>query len=246
MRESIPRITNRTGHHRADNNSRRLIDLNDSPRAVDWAESFLYAGSSALLLLISSLYPIYWYVSCIALVPLLFRIIRASTAESLRLGFLFGLTYGSVAFAGGLLEAPVAVLQKLVSCTALLALFAWGISRTRDKLGFNPVIVALIWIAFEITLVRLGLLSSPLAESGIQSESLIHGIAVLFGFVVVSFAIVWLNATLAAFLDLCTADESRREASFGDDDSSAPVSIRTTVELLRGFYLLPSGRAPPA
>ncbi|MBU1318366.1 MAG: hypothetical protein KKG33_12010 [candidate division Zixibacteria bacterium] len=244
MRESIPQITKWTGHHRADNNSRRLTDLNDSRLAVVWAESFLYAGSSAFLLLISSLYPVYWYVSCIALVPLLYRIIWASTAESLRLGFLFGLTYGCVAFAGGLLEAPVAVLLKLATCTALLALFAWGISRTRDKLGFNPVIVALIWIVFEITLVRLGLLSSPLAESGIQSESLLHGMAVLFGFLIVSFAIVCLNAVIAAFLNLCMSDESRREAA-SDDDSSALESIQRAVDLLRGFFFLPEGRAPP-
>ena len=67
---------------------RRVVwcSASESSPLAAWAESFMFAGTSALLLLVANLFPHYWYVSFFALTPFLYRIIKASPGESLRLG----------------------------------------------------------------------------------------------------------------------------------------------------------------
>jgi len=68
------------------------------------AANFLFAGSSAFLLLCANLFPDFWYLSFFALTPFLWRIVKVENPELCRrtdsktafqLGFLFGFSFFS-------------------------------------------------------------------------------------------------------------------------------------------------------
>ena len=111
-----------------------------------WAESFVFAGSSALLLLVARLSPDYWYLSLIALIPFLARIYWASPRDAIRLGFLFGFTFLFVSGLNGLPSAPLLSIAKILAGAALFAAFGGALGWTRQRWGFNPIIVALLWL----------------------------------------------------------------------------------------------------
>ena len=54
-----------------------LSDVRGEPPSAAWPESFSFAGSSALLLLIANSFVDCWYLSFFALTPFLYRIIRS-------------------------------------------------------------------------------------------------------------------------------------------------------------------------
>ncbi len=57
--------------------TRRATSRHDGQSGTSWAADFLVAGISALLLLCPNLFPHYWFLSFLALIPLLNRIIKA-------------------------------------------------------------------------------------------------------------------------------------------------------------------------
>jgi hypothetical protein len=60
------------------------------------AGNFLFAGSSACLLVVANLFPHYWYLSFFALTPFLWRIIRLDALGALQLGlFLVSVSFPS-------------------------------------------------------------------------------------------------------------------------------------------------------
>ncbi|MGB2981514.1 MAG: hypothetical protein WBC77_09725, partial [Candidatus Zixiibacteriota bacterium] len=78
----------------------------DESVLATWARSFIFAGGSALLLLVANLFPDYWYFSFFALTPFLYRIIKATPGESFRLGLLFGLSFFGASATGWLGISP--------------------------------------------------------------------------------------------------------------------------------------------
>ncbi|NIN00555.1 MAG: hypothetical protein GTO24_21465 [candidate division Zixibacteria bacterium] len=137
------------------------------PSPAAWAESFLFAGSSALLLLLANLFPHYWYVSFFGLTPFLYRIIKATPGESLRLGFLLGISLFGAWTINSLLSAPLVSLLKLISGTALSSLFGWSVGWARQRWGFNPSVVAVLWVGLETGLVKLGVVGGTYRRSGL-------------------------------------------------------------------------------
>jgi len=209
-----------------------------------WAESFLFAGTSALLLLVAGLFPAYWYLSFIALAPFLFRMIRADVMEALRLGFFLGLAYFSVLLVDALLPAPFAALPKILGGTLLFSLFGMSVGLARRKWGFNPFIVALLWVVFELGLIKLGLVHG-FFESASLSSPFLHGLAALFGFLIISVVIVLAASILALALETAIklVGARRRIVTAG---RSTWVSDPTSYIYRQKFYLVPDGRGPPA
>lgn len=195
------------------------------PHFVAWAESFIFAGSSALLLLIANLFPHYWYVSFFALTPFLYRIIRitcgersrTTPSESLRLGFLFGLSFFAVSLVDTRITSPFPSVLMLLFGTGLFALFGWAVGWARNRWGFYPSLVALLWVGVELGLVKLGMnqngsylsvasgigipeaegqarFSHPLVVS--EANLFFHALVGLFGFLTVSAIIVLFNSLL--------------------------------------------------
>jgi hypothetical protein len=214
-----------------------------NPPVATWAESFIFAGSSALLLLAANLLPHYWYLSLFALSPFLYRIIKAAPVESLRLGFLFGLSFFGALTISSLFVSPLISLVKLVSGTALFALFGWSIGWARQRWGFNPSLVALLWVGLQMGLVKLGLLGGFLGEAGF-AHPFLHGLVGLFGFLTVSAIIVLLNALLVlVIVKTLEVRQPKRKQIPADEKSWVLFFTRNLVA--EKVYLVPEGRAPP-
>jgi hypothetical protein len=210
---------------------------------VTWAESFIFAGSSAVLLLLVNLFPQYWYVSFFALTPFLFRIIKAAPAESLRLGFLFGLSFFAVSIIDSPLGYPVPPLLKLLCGTALFALFGWSVGWARHRWGFNPAIVALAWVGLEVGLASLGLVRGLLGETGL-SHPFFGGLFALFGFLSVSAIIVLLNSLLVLLI-LKTLSLKIPRGKIVQEDERRTDLFSAPWFFTERAYLVPEGRAPP-
>jgi apolipoprotein N-acyltransferase len=219
------------------------VRASDDSLVAAWAESFLYAGSSALLLLLAHFFSQCWYLSFFALTPFLYRIIQASPTESLRLGFLLGLSFFGASGANSLIGSGLSAIVNLACVTGLFALFGWSTGLARKSWGFDPSIVALLWVGLEIGLLRFGFASGVLGEAGF-SHPLLHGMVGLFGFVAVSAIIVLLNSViLLAVLRGLEARIVRVEAAEKSERVCSPLIVRNLFA--EKVYVVPEGRAPP-
>ena len=229
------------------------------PPLVTWTESFIFAGSSALLLLIVNLFPEYWYVSFFALTPFLFRIIKATCgerlvlseaegsrttpSESLRLGFLFGLSFFAVSVIDSQANYPLSSLLKLLSGTGLFALFGWTVGWASHRWRFNPFIVAVLWVGLEMGLVKLGFIRGVLGEAEF-SHPFFGGMVALFGFLTVSAIIVLLNSLLVLVILKTLAIKRPRGKTVQEDERTWGL-LSTPGFFPKKIYLVPQSRAPP-
>lgn len=172
--------------------------------------------------------------------------------ESLRLGFLFGLSF----FAVSLVDSPIAFshpsLFKLVSGTALFALFGWTVGWARHRWGFYPCIVALLWVGLEMGLVKLGMnqngsylgfVGGPLGKAEF-SHPFFHSLVALFGFITVSAVIVLLNSLLALVI-VRTLEVTKPKRKTVQEDERVLDLPSIPGLLAQKIYLVPEGRAPP-
>jgi apolipoprotein N-acyltransferase len=213
------------------------------PSHPTWSESFIFAGSSSFLLLIANYVPDYWYVSFFALTPFLYRIIKATPSESLRLGFLFGFSFFTISVVDSLIITPLPSVLKLLSGTTLFALFAWTLGEARHRWGFNPFILVFLWVGLEMGLVKLGFFSGLLGRAEF-SQPFLHGLVVLFGFLAVSAIIVLLNYLLVLAI-VKTLRFTRSTARIVQKDEKMLQFLYTHGLFAQGVYLIPEGRAPP-
>lgn len=218
---------------------------------TQWTESFIFSGSSALLLLIASLFPHYWYFSFFALTPFLYKIIKASPKESLRLGFLFGISFFGVSIFGSrglsfdlLGISLIDSVLKLILGTALFTLFGWSIGWLRQRWGFNPTLVALFWIGLETGLMKMGFVGGLLGKLEL-SHPFLHGLAGLFGFLTLSAIIVLLNSLLVLAIDK-TLELSKPKTKTAQEDKKIYGLLFIRNLFPQKVYLVPEGRAPPS
>jgi uncharacterized membrane protein len=220
----------------------KKFNCNGSLIAV-WAESFVFAGSSALLLLLANFSPIYWYFSFFALVPFLYRIIKATPTESLRLGILFGISFFAVSMTDSLSISPIPSLLKLFLGTGLFAVFGWTVGWARKHWGFNPILVALLWAGLEVGLIRLGF-AGGLFGAAKLTHPFMHGLIALFGFFTVSAVIVLLNSLLV--LAITKALElTRPKGKLHQKDKGIGDLFFIRHLFAERVHLVPENRAPP-
>jgi len=210
------------------------------------ASSFLFSGSSALLLLVADFFPHYWYLSFFALTPFLYRIVRVKPRCALQLGILFGLSFLTIRELGAFTAAPLTAALTITFGTALFAIFGWTIAKLKEKFGFNPLAVALLWVLFELVLVRFGTrtILSESEGSLTNFSTLFHGWAVLFGLLAVSFVIVLVNSILVFAIHKAIIVAKARGQCVWEigriwDLSPIPGLFAQKV------YLVPEGRGPP-
>lgn len=216
--------------------------VHDTP-LVAWAESFLFAGGSALLLLAANLLVDYRCLSFVALTPFLYKIIKASPGESLRLGFLLGLSFFGASFYHALTISPFGSLFRIISGTALCALFAWSVGKARQRWGFNPSMVALLWVGLQMALMEFGFAGGLLGEAGF-SQSFLQSLIGLFGFLAASALIVFFNSLLV--LAIVKAIEAKRAWGNTPEGAKRVWNLLTVAHhLTERVYLIPEGRAPP-
>jgi apolipoprotein N-acyltransferase len=222
---------------------RRLDPACGKPSLVTWAESFIFAGTSALLLLIANLFPDYWYFSFFGLTPFLYRIIKASASESLRLGLLFGLSFFGVSVVNSPMVSSLRPLLMLLCGTGLFALFGWAVGWARKHWGFNPSIVALLWVGLEIGLAKLGFVDGIFGKAEF-SHPFFSGLVTLFGFLTVSAIIVLFNSLLV-LLFVKTLEVTRPRGKVVQEEEKIWNLLFTPGAFSRKVYLVPEGRAPP-
>jgi apolipoprotein N-acyltransferase len=224
---------------------RRLypVRLSSEPFLLRWAESFLFAGSSSLLLLIARMFPHYWFFSLFALTPFLYKIIISTPKESLRLGFLFGLSFFGASLGHSFIAAPTVCLPTLTAGTILFSLFGWAAGWARSRWGFSPFIVAVLWVGLEMGLLRFGFVDGILVESGMASP-LLHGLVGLLGFLAVSALIVLLNSFLILAV-LKTLERVSRRGKVSKENQSRRGAISAWSPFTEKAYLVPEDRAPP-
>ena len=210
---------------------------------VTWAEDFIFAGSSALLLLIVNLFPAYWYFSFFALTPFLYRIIKATPSESLRLGFLFGLSFFGVSLVDFPIGSPLPSLLQLVFGAGIFAFFGWTAGWARKRWGFYPSIVALLWVGLEIGIVKLGFINGLFGKTEF-SHPFFGGLVGLFGFLTVSAIIVLLNSLLVLLI-VKTLEVTRPRGKTVHEQKRIWDFSSTPGLFAQKAYLVPEGRAPP-
>jgi uncharacterized membrane protein len=213
-----------------------------SPLSI-WAESFIFSGSSALLLLVANAFHQYWYLSFFALTPFLLKTIKAEPKECLRLGFLLGLSFFGASAVNSLINTPLVSFLHLFAGTTLFALFGWAIGWARQRWGFNPTIVAVLWVGLELVFMRLGLVGGLLGEIG-TSAPIFRGLIGLFGFLTISAIIVLLNSLLVLVL-VKTIGISRTKAKTETEERNLWDFSFLHNLFTEKVYLVPEGRAPP-
>lgn len=214
------------------------------------AENFLYAGFSALLLLVSNLFPSYWYFSFIALTPFLWRIIRLDALGALQLGFFFGFSFFSIWKLPDFLAAPILTVLTVALGTVLFALFAWAVARTKERFGFNPIFIAILWVGFELGLLKLNLISGGAGAGSsrpflIETPSYFHGLSILFGFLAVSFVVVLVNSLLVFAIEKTISLTKARGQGVWENGSVWDLTPIPGLFAQR-VYLIPSVRSPPS
>lgn len=210
---------------------------------ISWAESFMYAGSSALLLLIAHAFADYWYFSFFALTPFLYRIIKSAPGESLRLGFLLGLSFFGTSSLHSIISAPLLSCPKILAGTALFSLFGWAVGWARSCWGFSPFIVAVLWAGLEMGLLRFGFSGGIFGESGF-SNPLLHSLAGLLGLLAVSAIIVVFNSLFILAVLKTLEITGARGSTAGKDENKLDVPFVCSL-FTQKVYLVPEGRAPP-
>jgi hypothetical protein len=251
--DATPLVQHPERHPNAAVGSAILRPALGKPPVTTWSEDFIFSGGSAFLLLIAVLFPNYWYFSFFALAPFFYRLIsakggsasggKAAPSECLRLGFLFGLSFFSLAMLDSLITSPLPSVLKLFSGTALFALFGWTAGWARERWGFNPFILVFLWVGLEMGLVRLGFIGGLLGK-GEFSQPFLHGLVVLFGFLTVSVAIVLFNSLLVIAI-VKTLLLARANGNTVQEDEKTLDPFSTFALFAQRVYLVPDGRAPP-
>jgi apolipoprotein N-acyltransferase len=226
------------------NKSDRCQATRYKPLPVIWLEDFIFAGSSAALLLTVNLYPDYWFLAFISLIPFIYRFTGASLAGAVRLGFLFGLAYFGAYGLNTIFVAVPAIMGKIILGTAAFTLLGATIGLIRRHIGLNPILVALVWALTEYILIRLGITVSMFGKIE-ATLPVFNTLSTLFGLIIVSFIIVLINSIIfLAVRKVAAATSGGRK--YLSTKCLKTWDLRLEWRLPgRLFYFIPEVRGPP-
>ena len=208
-----------------------------------WVESFLCAGSSALLISVAHVFPELWFFSLFALVPFLWRAIRGNLLESVVLGGMLAVSYAFVAFR---IESWTSLGNHLVALASLIFLFAIYsaiVNRISKHLGFNTIFIAALWLPLEYTMSHW---VNPVCLFSVSPDAsnLVLRFGSLFGLMMVSFVIVLVNALILISVGCIAQALHSRDGHTIPDHNHAFVPFGE-LYLERNWYSFPDVRAPP-
>lgn len=198
-----------------------------------------------MLISIAHLYPQFWFVSLFALVPFLWRAIRASLGGAVILGCLLATSHYLVTFPAGSGATAGVFVLKLLGINAIFALYAAAVNRIGRHIGINAVFVAALWLPLEYALSRYSGLGSLFALSAFEfGWPVMTRIGSLFGALMISFIIVFVNTLVL----LCVNQVARalRARSGLSASADKPTYASFKVKLPDGhWYYYSDPRAPP-
>jgi hypothetical protein len=211
---------------------------------LEWAGAFLFAGTAAGILLIARLFPDCWFLSLFALIPFLIKAARATALEGARLAFLLGCTFLIVLGLDRFPVDPLTTISKSAAGVAIFTVFGALLGWSRKRFRFNPAVVALLWVGIEFALIKLDVIASAFGEAEF-SRRYFFGLTALFGFLIVSFLIVFVNSLLVLAVDRVVSYVRGREITVSEP-SENKICIPVVCPLLsQRVNRLPSSRAPP-
>jgi apolipoprotein N-acyltransferase len=207
------------------------------------SENFLCAGSSALLVAVAQLHPEYWYASLFALIPFLWRVIRAGLPQAIVLGAMLATSYTFVALPAHAWVTPGAFVFQLLGLNLLFAFYAIVVNRIGKHIGFNAVFIAALWLPLEYALSHYAGLGSLFALSADESGLLVR-IGSLFGMLMISFVVVLVNTVILIFLRHAAQALLCKSLLVFKDKRKTYLSFKEILFETRRYYF-PSPRAPP-
>jgi apolipoprotein N-acyltransferase len=138
---------------------------------------------------------------------------------------------------------PVLTAAKFVAAIAILTTFGLALGWTRERFGFNPVLIALMWVGVEFGLIKLDFLSNAFGVTEFTGHYF-FSLTALFGFLILSFLIVFIDSLLIVAVG--------RVISFvksGEIGTTEPITrqvlIPITSGLARTINDTPGSRGPP-
>jgi len=211
---------------------------------LEWADNFVYAGLSAALLITANLFPEYWYLDLIALIPFIYRLSKMPGTQTWKLGLLFSLCYFGVLSIDSFLIAPLSTLGQIIIAIFLFTTFTGMVGWIKKLFGFNPIFISFLWTILEYALIRLGISNGLFNEIGI-SAPLFGMLSTVFGFVIISFIIVLSNTILILFLGKIGEILSDANPTIPLGERGWNIWFQCEVRGENNF-LIPEVRGPPA
>jgi len=208
-----------------------------------WAEDFIFAGTSAALLLVVCLFQNYWYLSFLALLPFFYRISKSSLWGALRVGMLFGITYFLNAEINSLMIQPGSAVLNILAGIALCSILGGAINWTGKRWGANPLFISLIWVGFQFAVGRLTGGNTLFGNIEITLP-FFQTLSTLFGFIIVSLIIVMANTLLLMAVEKAFELEGKGKHVISGGEKSWGFSQYRDI-LIDSVSFLPEGRAPP-
>jgi len=222
---------------------RSFCKLFNTGNILSVVNTFIYAGSTALLLLMSQLYSAFWFFSFVALIPLFIKACKSKKEEAILLGALFGLIYFTIHSLQIIDGNLFIIIIRVAFGTVLSTGFVYAVLLIRNNLGLITILISTLWVAFELILIKLGLINSLLGGE-ILSQKCFYGISALFGFLIISLIIVTFNALLIIAVHKIIYLAKSRQAEM--PVSGRTWNLYTEVGIFAGkFYLNPDSRGPP-
>ncbi len=212
-------------------------------RLASALETFLYAGTSALLLALVQLYPGLWFLSLLVLVPFLWAGVRAGLTRAIGLGLILAGCYVAVAYPVELWTTPDTFLLKLVALSLIFSIYAISVNRLWRHIGVNAVLMAATWLPLEYALSQHSGLGSIFAFSGAEPV-LVMRVGSLFGLLVVSFIVVLVNWLILIVLGDVVRALLSGSALIIQDDNPPQLSFADLLPEKRWYYSL-APRDPP-
>jgi hypothetical protein len=211
---------------------------------VCFLESFLPAGTSALLISVSHLRPEYWFVSLFALVPFLRRAVRVGLFESMALGALLATSYCFVTVGIAAWGTPSAFLLKLLSLNVFFALYGLLVNRISKHIGFNVIFIAVLWLPIEYALNHYAHMGSIFTLQEGRGSTVFLRISSLFGVLMLSFFVVLINSLI-----LITTEHFLRalcsSATLPAEDKQGLCEIYREMAVKKSCDYFIDPRAPP-
>ena len=154
-------------------------------------------GFSAHLVCLAASSAIWSWLVWVALTPFLLVLRRVGPRGGLAVGLWWGMCMGVCRLA--LAGLPVTAVDIAMPGLGF-GLFAAAVCLLSRRIGFSPVIVALLWVGTELGLDVLGWHDGLLVAS-LASGPLLTWIGAVLGTALITFLIVWTNAQVVELLE---------------------------------------------
>ncbi len=213
-------------------------------RSLSWAEDFLYASVSSLLLIVARLLTQFSPLYLLALLPYVWRTLHANRPRSIRLGALLATSFALVAYADNLADNPWAFTFKLFYLNLIFISYGVAVHRARKVFGASPLFVIYLWLPIEYCLNNLAGEGKLFAISSVE-PSLILRLNVLLDLLIIPLAIILLNPLLLLAAGYIVKRVLGRTKPFTIRPKGQPP-LASLTPVVRQWFYFPDLRSPPA